>query len=100
MSHMARRLKYLDNVTGIAAIKPCNPVSRQLIGSDEGRWLPHVWIAGRLQIMLAETRHGKFTRRLGVQVPRPPLASQVLFVNFLLQGHERVNQSFRTRRTA
>ena len=53
----------------------------------------------RLEIMRAECRHRKFARLIRFEKSRLASATEFLFVDLALQFHERVQQSFRPRRT-
>src|SRR5580698_4543318 len=61
---------------------------------------PDARIVWRLKIVGAISGYNKLTGFGFIQVPRPVIAGQDLFIDLSLQGHKCVNQGLRTRGAA
>src|SRR5688500_3043535 len=103
----------------MAVLRACrlakSPTSRQLLRfqrafsivrlsatlrfSQHDGWSPKSWILRRNQISFAEFGNGKLARFVWIKMPRAVWAGHYLFIDFVLQSDEGMQQRFRTRRT-
>src|ERR1035441_1732458 len=73
---------------------------RTCLRNLDQRGFPYLRVLSWLQIMRAEFGDDKLTGLAGVQMAGPGLPGELLFVDLLLQHHERVDQGLGSRRAA